>query len=97
MLGSLPLKLVSLESEKTNNRRDRRKREQMNTHLAHNRNVENKINLDTEGYRQRVTFNCQSVVLATSVINKQGVCGWIPAECRPQSAAVRRWPACLER
>ena len=58
MLGSLPLKLVSLESEKLITEGTGERGKQTNTHLAHNRNVENKKNLDTEGYKERMTFNC---------------------------------------
>lgn len=44
----------------------------MSTHSAQNCNVGNKIIVDTEEYKQKMTFNCLSVVLAAGIISNWG-------------------------
>lgn len=68
----LATQLGFLGEQETNNRRDRRKREQMSTHSAQNCDVGNKIIVDTEEYKQKMTFNCLSVVLAAGIISNWG-------------------------
>lgn len=41
----------------------------MNTHSAQKHKVENKMNLDTKGCKEKVTFNCLSAALAAGVIS----------------------------